>query len=121
MPVGPGAVLLHAQVSWFLNTYSIFQKEIEVGRMSYYDFSRAVDRIFISKGKQGIYNTYFSLEEADVDSPIMVFVNRCSIGMSPYYDVYIPQLYHRGMTPPKSKLYAYFKRSKDRFNCCEIK
>lgn len=120
-PVGPGIVLLHANTEWLLNNYSVFLKEIEEGRISYFDFTRAIDRMFVNDEKQRPYNSYLPLEENEVGSPILVFVNRCSIGMSPYYDVYIPRLYPRGKTPPKSKLYDFYKRSKQNFNCCRIK
>jgi hypothetical protein len=120
-PVGPGGVLSHANTEWLLNNYSVFFKEIEEGRISYFDFSRAIDRMFVNDEKQRPYNSYLPLEENEVGSPILVFVNRCSIGMSPYYDVYIPRLYPRGKTPPKSKLYEFYKRSKQNFNCCRIK
>lgn len=120
-PVGPGAILIHAGSKLLLNSYSVFQKELEAGRMSHYDFSRAIDRFFVSNGNQTPYNSYYPLEETEVASPILVFVNRCLIGMSPYYDVYIPRLYRRGMTPPRSKLYDYYKKSKQNFNCIRIR
>lgn len=120
-PIGPGAVLLHASTEWLLNSYHIFLKEIEAGRMSYYDFSMAIDRKFVSNDQERPYNSYIPVEETQVSSPIMVFVNRCSIGMSPYYDIYKPRLYPRGKTPQKSKLYEYYKRSKQNFNCIRIK
>jgi hypothetical protein len=119
-PVGPGAILLHAKSEWIINNYSVFRKEIEAGRMSCFDFSKAMDRMFVNDAKQSPYNSYLPLEENEVGSPIFVFVNRCSIGMSPYYDVYIPRLYPRGKTPPKSKLYDYYKRSKEKYNCTTI-
>lgn len=120
-PIGSGSILLHANKDWLLNSYSIFLKELEAGRMNYLDFSLAIDRMFGSDQQQSPYNAYLPLEEAEVDSPSLVFVNRCVIGMSPYYDLYYPRIYPRGITPPKSKLYAYYKRSKQNFNCTTIK
>lgn len=120
-PIGSGAILLHARKEWLLNSYSIFLKELQAGRMNYLDFSLAIDRMFVEDQKQSPYNSYLPVEEKEVYSPIMVFVNRCSIGMSPYYDIYYPRIYPRGMTPPKSKLYEYYKRSKQNFNCTKIK
>lgn len=122
-PIGPGAVMLHAKKQWILDDYSVFMEEIEAGRMSYFDFSRALDRKLESHFGNGQkpYNAYFPLEETEVHSPTLVFINRCSIGMSPYYDVYIPRLYPRGMTPLKSRLYEYYKKEKKNFNSCRIK
>tara|TARA_R110002072_G_scaffold302650_1_gene487072 strand:+ start:117 stop:1040 length:924 start_codon:yes stop_codon:yes gene_type:complete len=120
-PIGPGVVMLHAKKQWFLDYYYVFMREIEAGRMSYYDFSKALDRKLEKKDRQKPYNSYLPLEEAEVKSPALVFINRCSIGMSPYYDVYIPRLYPRGRTPLKSKLYEYYKREKKNFNSCRIK
>jgi len=120
-PVGPGSILIHAGSERLLNDYSLFIKEFEAGRMSSYDFANAIDRFFVMKNNQSMYNMYMGKEENEVPSPIMIFVNRCLIGMSPYYDVYIPKLYPRGKTPPKSKLYDYYKRSKENFNCIKIK
>lgn len=119
-PIGPMSVLLHANKDWLINSYSIFLKELAEGRMNCISFAQAIDRHFVSN-QQEPYNSYLSLDESEVDSPILVFVNRCSIGMSPYYDVCYPRLYPRGMTPPKSKLYEYYKRSKQNFNCVRIK
>jgi hypothetical protein len=120
-PVGPGAVLIHSRAEWLLNSYSIFIKEIEAGRMSLHDFSPAIDRMFANFGQQSMFNSYLPSEESEIHSPILIFVNRCSIGMSPYYNVYLPKLYPRGMTPSKSKLYENYKRSKQNFNCTKIK
>lgn len=120
-PVGLGSIFLHSSPEWLLNNYFVFMKEIQAGRMSFYDFSKGIDRMFVMDEKQRPYNSYLPVEEKDVSSPILVFVNRCSIGMSPYYDVYIPRLYPRGMTPPQSKLYDYYKRSKHNFNCTRIR
>lgn len=120
-PVGPGAVLIHSRPEWLLNSYSIFIKEIEAGRMSFHDFSPAIDRKFTKFGQQSMFNSYLPSEESEIHSPILIFVNRCSIGMSPYYNVYIPKLFPRGMTPTKSKLFEYYKRSKQNFNCTKIK
>jgi hypothetical protein len=120
-PVGPGVVLLHTNPLILLNYYSVLINEIEKGRMSFYDFSKAIDRMFALNEKEKPYNSYMPVEESEVGSPILVFVNRCSIGMSPYYDVYIPRLYPRGKTPPKSKLFDFYKKSKQNFNCCRIK
>jgi len=120
-PVGPGTILIHAGSDRLLKDYSLFIKEFDAGRMSSYDFANAIDRFFVMKNNQSMYNMYLGKEEDEVPSPIMIFVNRCLIGMSPYYDVYIPKLYPRGKTPPKSKLYEYYKRSKENFNCIKIK
>lgn len=120
-PIGVGSVLLHANINWLLNSYSILLNEIENGRMNYQDFSQAIDGIYIQNKQQSPYNSYFPLEEAEVDSPSLVFINRCLIGMSPYYDASYLRLYPRGITPSKSKLYEYYKRSKQNFNCSKIK
>ena len=127
-PIEPRMVMLHALPNWLINSYHIFQKEIEAGRMSFYDFSQAMDRCFMTKGvdieideRSKPYNSYFPLSVDEIYSPSLVFVNRCLIGMSPYYDIYIPSMYKRGTTPPKSKLYEYYKRSKENFNCIRIK
>ena len=120
-PIGPGVVLLHAKPQWVLNYYYVFLREIEMGRMSYFDFSKAIDRCFEYKSGQNPYNSYIPIQESEVEFPELIFINRCSIGMSPYYDIYLPKLYPRGKTPPKSKLYEYYKRSKTNFNCIRIK
>ncbi len=120
-PIGPGIVLLHAKTQWLLDYYHIFIEEIQAGRMNYFDFSRAIDRALEIKGIQKVYNYYLPKGEEDIISPTLVFINRCSIGMSPYYDIYLPRLYPRGMTPPKSKLYEFYKRKKQNFNCIRIK
>jgi len=120
-PVGPGAVMLHAKKQWILDNYHVFMEEIEAGRMSFFDFSKAIDRFFIDDERQRPYNSYLPVEENEVYSPDLVFINRCSIGMSPYYDIYIPRILPRGWTPQKSKLFDYYKRHKGNFNCCRIK
>ena len=120
-PIGPGAVLIHSKPEWLLNYYKVFINEIEAGRMNYYDFSPAIDRMFVKFKEQSQFNSYIPLEESEIHSPILIFINRCSIGMSPYYDIYLPRLYPRGKTPQKSKLYDYYKKSKQNFNCIKIK
>ncbi len=119
-PIGPGSVLIHSKSEWLLNSYFIFMNEIKAGRMNFYDFSPAIDRMFVKFKQQSQFNSYSPLEESEIHSPILIFINRCLIGMSPYYDVYLPRLYPRGKTPQKSKLYEYYKRSKQNFNCIKI-
>jgi len=122
-PVGPGVILLHARPQWLLNYSFLFQKEIEEGRMSLHDYSKAFDRCFMSAGSDNFkpYNSYFPITNELVLSPFLVFYNRCLIGMSPYYDVYIPRSYKRGMTPPKSAFYEFYKKNKENFSCIRIK
>lgn len=120
-PIGPGSILIHTGHKRLLSDYALLLNEIEAGRMSTYDFSLAIDRFFVMNNNQSMYNMYMGKEEDEVPSPIMIFVNRCMIGMSPYYDIYIPKLYPRGKTPPKSKLYEYYKRNKALYNCMNIR
>ena len=122
-PVGPGLVLLHANKQWIFDNYHVLFKEIEAGRMSTFDFSLALDRKIESYQCNGQkpYNAYIPLSESEVISPELVFINRCSIGMSPYYDFYIPRLYPRGWTPTKSALFEFYKRRKQIFNCTNIR
>jgi hypothetical protein len=113
-------LLLHAGKGKILREYQLFMNEIKNGRMSHLAFTRAVDRFFCTEDNQSPYNSYLLLEESEIDCPELVFINRCMIGMSPYYDMYVPRLYPRGQSPNKSKLYDYYKRKKESFNCCNI-
>jgi hypothetical protein len=120
----PGLVLLHVDPILLLRNYKLFYTEIEKGRMNLYDFTRAYDRCLITPDNQNHkpYNVYFSLDSTSVDSPEMVFINRCLIGMSPYYDVHDPKVLPKGKIPfNKSMLYEYYKKRKQNFNCIQIK
>jgi hypothetical protein len=122
-PVGPGAVLIHAKPEWLLNYSFLFHKEIEGGRMSMHDYSKAFDRAMtkIGNAKFKPYNAYFPTSDETILSPFLVFYTRCLIGMSPYYDIYIPRSYRRGASPPKSAFYDFYKARKENFNCIRIK
>lgn len=122
-PVGPGVIMLHAKRDWLLNYSHIFQIEIEKGRMSLHDYSKAFDRCFMSDGNDfsKVYNAYFPTSDTTMLSPYIIFFNRCLIGMSPYYDIYIPRSYRRGITPPKSAFYEFYKKNKKYFSCIRIK
>lgn len=117
------AVLLHANPSLFLKYYKILYNEIENGRMNLYDFARAIDRAVTTPESHNFkpYNAYFSLNEQEIYSAELVFINRCNIGMSPYFDEQGPRMYRRGATPNKSKLYEYYKSKKEDFNCIKIR
>lgn len=120
-PIGPGAILIHSSKELLLNHYYVLLNEIEAGRMNFRDFSLAIDRFFTEDNQQTIYNCYISFNEDEVKSPELIFLNRCLIGMSPYFQEYVPRVLNRGVTPPKSELYDYYKRSKQNFNCIRIK
>jgi hypothetical protein len=116
--------LLHANNEQFLKNYHVLFNEIEKGRMNLYDFALKADRVFMTSENQNPrpYNVYLPLDSNVIDSPELVFVNRCLIGMSPYYDVQSPRLMPRGKMPyNKSKLYEYYKIRKENFNCIQIK
>lgn len=120
----PGIVLLHVDPILLLRNHTIFYTEIEKGRMNLYDYARAYDRCLTTPENQSYkpYNAYFPLDSSKVDSPEMVFINRCLIGMSPYYDVHSPIILPRGKIPTiQSKLYEYYKKTKQNFNCIQIK
>jgi tetratricopeptide (TPR) repeat protein len=119
-PIGPYLLLLHAGKERILREYQLFMNEIKNGRMSHLAFTRAVDRFFSTEDNQSPYNSYLLLEEREIDCPELIFINRCKIGMSPYYDMYVPRLYPRGQSPNKSRLYDYYKRKKESFNCGNV-
>lgn len=122
-PIGPGAILIHSKPEWLLKYSYLFQKEIEAGRMSFHDYSKAFDRGLSKRGDSRFkpYNAYFPTNDETIISPLLVFYNRCLIGMSPYYDIYLPRVYRRGTTPQKSAFYDYYKTRKENFNCLSIK
>lgn len=123
MGIGVTVILLHAGPSLLIRYYSVLHNEVENGRMKLYDFAIAYDRFLTTPETKNYqpYNCYFPQDSTEVISPEQVFINRCLIGMSPYYDMIHQKVYRRGMTPPKSKLHDYYKRRKETFNCIQIR
>jgi len=123
--ITPHLIMLHADPVLLLKYYKFFYSEILAGRMNLHDFAQAYDRCLTTPENQNHkpYNAYSPLDSTQIDSPEMVFINRCSIGMSPYYDGMIPIiLLRRGKTPStRSKLYDYYKIRKENFNCTQIR
>jgi hypothetical protein len=117
-------VLVHAPPNLLLKNYHIFFTEVLKGRMNLYDFAMAMDHCFTSSENQNFkpYNAFMVFDSKAINSAELIFVNRCLIGMSPYYDIQSPRLFPRGKTPKnRSKLYDYYKSRKEHFNCIQIR
>lgn len=120
--IGPGRILMH-NVKLFMKHYDFFCKELIEGRMNSNDFAIAYDRYFdniLSTYKP--FNRYIPEEEFDFECVELNFQNRCTIGLSPYFETFVwPRFPKRGTTPIKSISYEYYKSLKNQFNCTKVK
>ncbi|MCO5259482.1 MAG: hypothetical protein M9916_05000 [Crocinitomicaceae bacterium] len=113
------AIILHIPPDWLFRNYVLFLKEIKGGRMDPYHFGIILDRAFYDNSckTQTLYNLYVSSNTVVSTSPEIIFINRCLIGLSPYFDNPNNSILKRGQTLRKTIFYDYYNEKKEDFNC----
>lgn len=112
-------LLLHATPDWYFENYGLLLNEIKAGRMNPRDFAFGFERAYNDKNceSNSIYYVYENPKISAKMNPELVFINRCLIGLDPYFDNPNNFLYKRGESPKKSIFYTYYSEKKEYFNC----
>ncbi|GAA0876477.1 hypothetical protein GCM10009118_28870 [Wandonia haliotis] len=108
-------IFVHMSKEWFVSNYRTLFKEINKGNLDPYFFAKGMDRAFKQNPCERftIYNAYF--HDKDYTDPWLLYVNRLSIGLSPYYiDTW--NLYPKGQSPKRTAMFDFYKKHKTQFN-----